>query len=157
MEDNPLIIRHQKSRTVEVLWLGRAHTDGDVVVHLPKEKFIATGDMFHGWTPFTGDGFPYDWIETLYNAEKLDFDYVLGGHGDVMRGKETFELWKHYFPDLLAETEDAYARGETLAEARKSVAAKLKAKYTGKFPPTFPQDVIGNVEKAYRTVSGLQD
>jgi glyoxylase-like metal-dependent hydrolase (beta-lactamase superfamily II) len=45
----------------------------------------------------------------------------------------------------------------TLAEARKSVDTRLAAKYAGKFPPTFPQDVIGNIEKAYRVVSGATD
>jgi hypothetical protein len=51
-----------------------------------------------------GDSYPYDWIKTLDVAEKLDFDYVIAGHGDVMRGKETFELWKQYFRDLLDQT-----------------------------------------------------
>jgi glyoxylase-like metal-dependent hydrolase (beta-lactamase superfamily II) len=151
------LILHQKTRTVEVLWMGRAHTDGDVVVFLPKEKFIATGDMLHGWTPYMGDGFPYDWIKTLDNVERLDFDFALGGHGDVMRGKGTFESWKEYFRDLLAETAAAYAQGATLAEARKTVAVKLSAKYASKFPPTFPKDVIGNIEKASRVVSGLTE
>jgi len=151
--DRSLII-HGKSRTVQILWLGKAHTDGDVVVYLPKEKFIATGDMLHGWTPYMGDGYPYDWIQTLDNAEKLDFEYALGGHGDVMRGKGTFELWKEYFRDLMAETADAYAQGATLAETRETVAPKLAQKYSGKFPSTFPKDVIPNIEKAYRVVSG---
>jgi cyclase len=151
--DRSLII-HQKSRTVEVLWLGKAHTDGDVVVYLPKEKFIATGDMLHGWVPFMGDSYPYDWIKTLENAERLDFDYALGGHGDVMNGKGTFDLWREYLSDLLAMTADAYAQGATLAEARQRVAAELSPKYASQFPPTFPKDVIPNIEKAYRVVSG---
>jgi cyclase len=148
------LILHQKSRTVEVLWLGKAHTDGDVVVFLPREKFIATGDMLHGWTPYMGDGYPYDWIQTLERAERLDFDYALGGHGDVMRGKSTFDLWREYLDDLMARTADAYAQGATLAEARQRVARELAPKYASRFPPTFPQDVIANIEKAYRVVSG---
>lgn len=151
------LILHQKSRTVEILWLGKAHTDGDVFVYLPKEKVLASGDALHGWTPYMGDSYPYDWIKTLDEAEKLDFDYAIGGHGDVMRGKGMFEMWKEYFRDLLAETAEAYAQGASLAEARKSVAAKLAPKYARKFPPTFPQDVIGNIEKAYRVVSGATE
>src|SRR6266513_2735141 len=91
------LILHRRSRTVEILWLGRAHTDGDVWVFLPKEKVLVTGDVLHGWTPFMGDSYPYDWIRTLDVAEKLDFDYVIAGHGDVMRDKQKFELWKQYF------------------------------------------------------------
>jgi hypothetical protein len=100
------------------------------------------------------DGYPYDWIKTLENAERLDFDYVIGGHGDVMRGKAQFELWKSYIGDLMAETADAYAQGATMAEAEKSVAARLQPLYANKFPPrVFEQSVIGTIQKAYRVVS----
>jgi glyoxylase-like metal-dependent hydrolase (beta-lactamase superfamily II) len=150
--DRSLII-HDNARTVEILWLGKAHTDGDIFVYLPKEKFIATGDALHRWTPYMADGYPYDWIRTLDAVEKLDFDYALGGHGDVMRDKQTFELWKQYFADLMSETASAYSQGATLDEARKRVAPTLQAKYAGKFPETFPKDVIPNVEKAYRVIS----
>ena len=147
------LILYQKSRPVQLLWLGKGHTDGDVVVYLPKEKVIVTGDALHGWTPYMGDSYPYDWIRMLEAAEKLDFDYVIGGHGDVMRGKAQFELWKQYFRDLLAEAAKVYADGGTAEDARKRVAAVLVPKYTGKMPPTFPQDVIGNIDKAFRVVS----
>src|SRR5215813_1183989 len=77
--DHSLIL-HRKSRTVEILWLGRAHTDGDVFVFLPKEKVLCTGDALHGWTPFMGDSYPYEWIKTLDAAERLGAESVLGGH-----------------------------------------------------------------------------
>ena len=53
------LILHRKSRTVEMFWLGNAHTNGDVFVYLPKEKVLVTGDALHGWTPFMGDSYPY--------------------------------------------------------------------------------------------------
>jgi cyclase len=55
--DRSLILR-RKSRTVQILWLGRAHTDGDVFVFLPKEKVLITGDSLHGWTPFMVTAIP---------------------------------------------------------------------------------------------------
>ena len=124
--DRSLILR-DKARTVEILWLGKAHTDGDIFVYLPKEKFLATGDALHRWTPYMADSYPYDWIKTLEAAEKLDFDYALGGHGDVMHGKNQFDLWKQYFTDLMAETASAFSDGATLDEARKRVAPALEA------------------------------
>jgi glyoxylase-like metal-dependent hydrolase (beta-lactamase superfamily II) len=151
------LILYQKSRTVEIRWLGKGHTDGDVVVYLPKEKVIVTGDALHRWTPYMGDSYPYDWIRMLEATEKLDFDWVIGGHGDVIRGKGQFQMWEQYFRELLAETAAAYAQGATLEETRQRVAAVLVPKYTGKMPETFPQDVVGNIEKAYRVVSGATD
>jgi glyoxylase-like metal-dependent hydrolase (beta-lactamase superfamily II) len=150
--DHSLIL-HRKSRTVEMFWLGNAHTNGDVFVYLPKEKILVTGDALHGWTPFMGDSYPYDWITTLDNAEKLDFDQVLGGHGDVMHGKEKFELWKQYFRDLLAETGRAYASGANLEETKKQVAKVLVPKYAAKFDPNFANSVTANVTKAYQVIA----
>jgi cyclase len=147
------LILHRKSRTVEILWLGRAHTDGDVFVFLPKERVLVTGDALHGWTPYMGDSYPFDWITTLDVAEKLDFDYVIGGHGDVMRDKQTFELWKEYFRDLLDQTAAAYADGATLDQAKKRVSDYLISKYAAKFDPKFPQSVGSNVVKAYQVTA----
>jgi cyclase len=150
--DHSLIL-HRKSRTVEMFWLGNAHTNGDVFVYLPKEKILITGDAMHGWTPFMGDSYPYDWVTTLDKAEKLDFDQVLGGHGDVMHGKERFELWKQYFTDLMAETGKAYANGATLEQAQAQVSKVLIAKYASKFDEKFPHDMIPNVTKAYQVIA----
>ena len=147
------LILHRKSRTVELLWLGRAHTDGDVFVFLPKERVLVTGDTLHGWTPYMGDSYPYDWIKTLDVAENLDFDYVIAGHGDVMRGKQTFDLWKQYFRDLLDQTGAAYADGATLDQAKKRVSDYLIEKYAAKFDPRFPQSVGSNVIKAYQVIA----
>jgi glyoxylase-like metal-dependent hydrolase (beta-lactamase superfamily II) len=146
-----------KSRTVEIFWPGKAHTDGDLLVYLPNEKVLITGDTLHGIQPVTKDGYYSEWIRALDATEKLDFDYVIGGHGDVLRGKATFALWKQYFADLLAENARAYAGGATLDEARKRVVPILLARYGGKFPPRFSQTIVSDVEKAYRVVSGVTD
>ena len=151
------LILHQKTRTVEILFLGRAPTEGDVVVYLPREKFVATGDMLQGWVPYMGDGYPYDWIQTLANAEKLDFEWALGGHGDVMHGKDTFELWRAYLRDLMDAAAEAYAGGATRLETRNLVSAKLLPKYADRFPPgMLAKDLPANIDKAYRVVSADQ-
>jgi cyclase len=150
--DRSLILR-RGSRTVEILWLGLAHTDGDVFVFLPNEKVIVTGDALHGWTPFMGDSYPYEWIQTLDAAEKLDFHTVLGGHGDVMHGKLRFELWKEYFQNLMDRTAAAYSEGASLDQAQKSVAEFLVKKYADRFDPNFPKSVTANVTKAYQVVA----
>jgi glyoxylase-like metal-dependent hydrolase (beta-lactamase superfamily II) len=148
--DHTLIL-HRKSRTVDILWLGKAHTDGDVFVYLPKEKVLVTGDALHGWTPFMADSYPYDWIETLDAAEKLDFDKVIGGHGEVMHDKQTFELWKAYFGDLLSQTAEAYAQGATQEAAVVQVSTTLVAKYKSRFGPEFSP--TGNIVKAYQVIA----
>jgi cyclase len=154
--DRELTLNHA-SRTVEFICVGPAHSTSDVVAYLPKEKVIITGDLLHGWTPYMGDSSPYDWIRALDQVEKLDFDTIIPGHGDVFHGKDQFELWKQYLRDLMSETTDAWVQGASLEEAKKQVAATLQAKYRGNFPDTFALEVQGNIAKAYRFVSGSQD
>ena len=151
--DRSLIV-HGKTRDVQILWMGKAHTDGDVFVYLPKERFIATGDALHGWTPYMNDGYPYDWIRTLKAVEQLDFDYVVGGHGDVMRGKGQFQMWEQYFSDLIGATTTAFTSGASMADAVTRVSDALVPKYAGRMPATFKGDVVENIQKVYRVVSG---
>ena len=151
------LILKQKSRSVEILYLGRAHTNGDLFVFLPQEKVLFTGDSLQSLTPTMRDSYPSDWIRTLDAAEKLDFDTVLGGHGDVFRGKATFDLWKQYFADLMQGASEAYARGESLDETRRSLIPELLSKYQEKFPPRLKETIVSNVEKAYRVASGETD
>jgi cyclase len=147
------LILHRPSRTVQILWLGNAHTDGDVFVYLPQEKVIATGDALHAWVPFMGDGYPYEWIATLAAVEQLDFEHVIGGHGNVMRGKSQFALWREYLGDLMTETAQVYAGGATMEEAGKQVLAILRRKYEARFE-NFLLRAPPNIEKAYRVISG---
>ncbi len=155
--DHSLVIR-RPSTTVQILWLGRGHTDGDVVVYLPKERVIATGDLITGSTPYMADGYPYDWIRTLEAIEQLDFDVALGGHGDLLRGKEMFGVWEGYFKDLMATTADAYGAGATLDEAKAQVTPGLVARWGSRFPPgRLERSIQGHIAKAYRVVSGETD
>jgi len=150
--ERSLILR-RGGRTVEILWLGNAHTNGDVWVYVPKERVLISGDALHGGTPYLADSYPYEWIQTLDIAEKLDFEQVIGGHGNVIHGKAVFELWKQYLHDLMEQAADAYGEGASLEETKRRVAKSLVAKYGRSFDSDFPQDVLGNITKAYRVVA----
>jgi len=93
--DRSLILRHGP-RTVEILWLGRAHTDGDGLRLPPQRKVSSPATPSTGWTPFMGDSYPYDWIQTLDAAEKLDFKSGARRHGDVMHGKTPLRALEQY-------------------------------------------------------------
>jgi glyoxylase-like metal-dependent hydrolase (beta-lactamase superfamily II) len=100
------------------------------------------------------DCYPADWIRTLEAAERLDFETVVGGHGDVLRGKSTLKLWENYFSDLLERAARAFASGESLEETRKQLVPALITTYGNRFPQRFSETVVSNVEKAYRYAGG---
>ncbi len=69
-------------RRVEVMHLGVAHTHGDSVAWLPKEKILFTGDIcVNGPYNYVGDGDVGKWVTTLEAAKKLGVQIVCTGHG----------------------------------------------------------------------------
>lgn len=67
---------------VELMHLGVAHTHGDAVAWLPKEKILFTGDAcVNGPYNFTGDGHVEKWIATLDAAKRLGAKTICPGHG----------------------------------------------------------------------------
>ena len=75
-------------REVRLAYLGRGHTDNDIVVSIPDADVLCAGDLLeNGATPFFGDGYPLDWPAT---AEALlamtgRGTVVVPGHGDPAR------------------------------------------------------------------------
>lgn len=144
---------HSDNDTLEVFFAGKGHSDGDVFVYDPKRKVIATGDALTGWVPTMGDASIYDWMQQLKTIEDLDFKYVIGGHGDVLSGKDRFDLWRKYFADLLAETAASAASGASLDDVKSHVIPVLLARYGTQFPSDFSKTIVGNVETAYRVTT----
>ena len=72
-------------RVVNLAYLGRGHTDNDIVLHVPHADVLCAGDLLeNGATPFFGDGYPMEWAATV--EAMLPFiggrTVVVPGHGD---------------------------------------------------------------------------
>ncbi len=71
----------------ELMHLGVAHTHGDAVAWLPKERILFTGDVcVNGPYNYVGDGDVGKWLATLDLARKLDPKIVCTGHGPRSNG-----------------------------------------------------------------------
>lgn len=140
-------------RDIEILQLGRGHTDGDVFIYLPREKVVATGDALIDWMPYMNDGYPEDWIQTLNALERYDFERVIPGHGEVAP-KAQLAFFRSYITDLVAAVKQAAADGATLDEMKKTLPDQLAPKYEkgmSKYPLGQYRDRIGlNIEMVYQ-------
>ena len=70
-----------------VLWVPPgSHTAGDLVVYLPDERILITGDILvNGVVPTMQDGFVKNWISVLEQVEQIDADVYVPGHGQLMQ------------------------------------------------------------------------
>ena len=92
------------AKEFRILYLGRAHTAGDVVVYVPSEKAVANGDiLFKATVGWQGDAFPNDHPATLDALKKLDIELLLPGHGDHIQGKSNIEAAITTMQDYLRE------------------------------------------------------
>jgi len=125
------ITLHRGGRELRVLYLGRGHTDTDVVVYLPRERIVATGDLMESVLSYAGDSYPQEWIATLERLKALDFDTVLPGHGVPFTGKGKITAFQGYLRDLVNQTEALRGQGLSAEEAATRVDL---TKYSSEFP-----------------------
>ena len=104
-------------REIQLLHLGRGHTGGDVVVYLPAERVMFTGDLLYPGAPYLGDGFADEFPETLERVKALDVDYIAGGHGELMRDKLVIERSQAYLRMYWSQVEKSHTAGLTVSEA----------------------------------------
>ena len=109
------------SREIQLLHFGRAHTGGDVVIFLPKEKVVFTGDMMLPGLAYMGDGHVDEWPDALEGLKALDFDTWLPGHGPVMRSKVPISNFQDYLRDLWVKSNELYRLGVEWQEAAKQI------------------------------------
>jgi glyoxylase-like metal-dependent hydrolase (beta-lactamase superfamily II) len=70
-------------RRIELRYLGRGHTDNDIVVLVADADVLLAGDLVeNGAPPYFGDGFPMDWPATVERMVELATGVVVPGHGD---------------------------------------------------------------------------
>jgi len=145
----------EPGREIQLHVLGRAHTDGDLFIYLPKEKVVMTGDALIDWMPFLNDGYPEDWVQTLTALEKLDFTHIVPGHGEVLP-KSQLAFFRGYLTDLIAAVKKSAADGATLEDMKGPIGNQLAAKYErgmSKYPVGQYRDRVGlNVEMVYLKV-----
>jgi glyoxylase-like metal-dependent hydrolase (beta-lactamase superfamily II) len=116
------LVLYRGPRTIEIRYMGRGHTDKDLVVWLPKEGVLATGDLVGAPVPLAGDqSFMADWSATLERIRALKPAIIVPGHGPVLRDDHYLDLLARIYRSITEQTRAAIERGETLAQAQKSV------------------------------------
>ncbi len=136
-------------KSIELLHLGRNHSDNSVVMRFPAERavfavdFIPVKSVAFRDLP---DSYLPDWIESLQRVEQLDFDVLVPGHGPI-GAKADVAAFRGYLTDLYDQVLAAARAGKSLEEAKAAVDLS-KYKDRGQFEAWTPL----NIEGAYTRI-----
>jgi glyoxylase-like metal-dependent hydrolase (beta-lactamase superfamily II) len=151
------LVLHKPDREIHILYFGRGHTRGDVVVYLPKEKVVVTGDLLTNGIPFARDSYPSHWVATLEALERLDWQKAAPGHGGVQEGKTQIRALIAYMKDMVEQVRQAVGKGLSQQETRRTVDLRKHlpnfAVYANA-PQGFDQASGNAVDRAWLELSG---
>lgn len=145
-------------RRVDIMHLGRAHTAGDAVVHVPDQNVMFTGDIveYHS-ACYCGDGHFADWGNTLDNIAWFDVDAIAPGRGDALIGKEmvnaAIENTRDFVESTYRPVARVAARGGSLKEAWDACRAECDPKFAEY--AIYEHCLPFNVARAYDEARGM--
>ncbi len=121
-------------RRIDLMHLGRAHTAGDIVVYVPDQNAMFTGDIveYHS-ACYCGDGHFHDWPGTLENIRSFHLDAIAPGRGDALMGREkvneAIDNTKYFVRSTYLPAARVALRGGSLKEAWEAVRAECDPKF----------------------------
>ena len=143
---------HLTGFPVELRHVGRAHTSNDVLVWLPEQRVLYTGDLaFNGGQPFLLEGSVSGFRGAITQMRELAPEILVPGHGPVCRGADVQKLlagmgsYVEYVAEVAAES---YAAGLTPLEA----AQKNRDNPYSAWAET--ERLVGNLHRAYSELAG---
>jgi cyclase len=108
---------HTGGREIQIRHLGKGHTAGDVIVYLPGEKVVITGDFLTAALSNMSDAFMTEWVDSLEELKKIDFDTVIPGHGNAFTDKAKIDYFQAYLRDVWTEVSRLKRQGLSAEEA----------------------------------------
>ena len=134
---------HLGGETAELIYVMPSHTSGSILVYLPRQKILFSGDiLFTDFHPYMIEGDVKGWIENLKFIDKMDVAVIIPGHGPLSTKKDAQEIGDYL------RTFDMIA----LKMAAKGASAEvIAAELTKKLPPRSQNEwvIIPNIKAKY--------
>ena len=139
---------HVGDKEVRLIEVGPAHTRGDVIVYVPKDRVLYTGDMlFNGAHPAIWAGPVSNWIKACDLMLSWDLEAVVPGHG-AMTGKGGIREFRDYLSYVFAESRKCYEAGMDFVQAADAISLDPWAHFAE------DERMYINVYAAYRELGG---
>ena len=136
------------NKNVHLLEVGPAHTRGDVLVHVPEDKTVFTGDiLFIDGTPIMWAGPVANWIKACEMIIDMEADVIVPGHGpitDVAGVKRVQE----YLGYIDTEARKRYDAGLSVRDAAHDISLTDYESWSD------AERIAINIDTLYREYSG---
>jgi glyoxylase-like metal-dependent hydrolase (beta-lactamase superfamily II) len=145
-------------RRVELRFVGRAHTAGDIVAFVPDANVVFSGDIVEYKSAcYCGDAHFTDWPATLSRLDAVKADALVPGRGDALVGADTVSeaitLTRDFLRDLYEPVKRGVAKGASLKECFDETTAAMRPRY-GSWP-IFEHCQPFNISRAYDEAQGI--
>ena len=146
-------------RRVDLMFLGRGHTAGDIVALVPDANVMFTGDLveYHS-ACYCGDAHFADWPDTLEEIRDFDLDAIAPGRGDALVGSKMVNAALDTTSDFVMSTYKPVARvaqgGGSLKEAWDACRAACDPKFADF--AIYEHCLPFNVARAYDEALGVE-
>jgi glyoxylase-like metal-dependent hydrolase (beta-lactamase superfamily II) len=145
-------------RRVDLMHVGRAHTAGDIVVNVPDQNVMFTGDIVEAHSAcYCGDGHFIDWGKALDNIKAFNLDAIAPGRGDAVIGNDAVNAALERTRDFVDSTYRAVSRvavrGGSLKDAWDAMRATCDPKF--KHYAIYEHCLPFNVARAYDEALGI--
>ena len=138
-------------KEVSLIEVGPAHTKGDVLVHVPSEKLIYTGDiLFIDSTPIMWAGPISNWLKACDRILQMDVDVIVPGHGPIT-DKNGVRQVRDYLSFCDVEARKRFDAGMTVKDAAHDIALGQYADWGD------AERIAVNVDTLYRQYRGDMD
>ena len=145
-------------RRVDLMHVGRAHTAGDIVIYVPDQNVMFTGDIVEAHSAcYCGDGHFRDWGKALDNIKTFNLDAIAPGRGDAVIGNSAVNRSLERTRDFVESTYKAAAKvavcGGSLKDAWDAVRDACDPKF--KDYAIYEHCLPFNVSRAYDEALGI--
>jgi len=136
------------NKTVNLKELGPAHTRGDIIVHVPEDRTVFTGDiLFIDSTPIMWSGPVQNWIDACDYINGLEAETIVPGHGPIT-DKAGVAAVKGYLEYIRDEARKRYDAGMDSFEAAQDIALGDYESWGD------AERIVVNVDRLYGEFSG---
>ena len=147
-------------RRVDLYFLGRAHTAGDIVIHVPDSNVLFTGDIVEYKSAcYCGDAHLQDWPKTLGKIAKFQAVSLVPGRGDALTDprqiNDAIELTEDFVTSTFKSVSKIAHAGGDLKEAMSSCRDECDKKFSGY--AIYEHCLPFNVSRAFDEAKGIDN